>query len=228
MYVPAYINSEQHELFFCWYYFYFGMIFFPLAVTRWRKTQLSSEKSALFPYIIPIITTCCSIASCTSTQKLGYKLYQEARTHPELLVPKGENVQFKSRPTWFHHKSLGTQTKCEGIRKTEQAKSYVHIGKHIGRGLQTKEGNACAFLGMLVKSFYLQSAWHKSTCKGRRQTMTNELTQKLINQYLFLAVTEYQCFIPYLFSSLYKLVYFINLYLCSITIVIANCKDVFV
>ena len=167
------------------------MIFFSLAVTRWRKTQLSSEKSALFPYIIPIITTCCSIASCTSTQKLGYKLYQEARTHLELLVPKGENVQFKSRPTWFHHKSLGTQTKCEGIRKTEQAQSYVHIGKHIGRGLQTKEGNACAFLGMLVKSFYLQSAWHKSTCKGRRQTMTNELTQKLKNQYLFLAITEY-------------------------------------
>lgn len=203
------------------------MIFFSLAVTRWRKTQLSSEKSALFPYIIPIITTCCSIASCTSTQKLGYKLYQEARTHLEFLVPKGENVQFKSRPTWFHHKSLGTQTKCEGIRKTEQAKSFVHIGKHIGRGLRTKEGNACAFLGMLVKSFYLQSAWHKSTCKGsRRQTMTNELTQKLKNQYPFLA--EYQYFIPYLFSSLYKLVYFLNLYLCSITIVIANCKDVFV
>ena len=141
------------------------MIFFPLAVTRWRKTQLSSEKSALFPYIIPIITTCCSIASCTSTQKLGYKLYQEARTHLEFLVPKGENVQFKSRPTWFHHKSLGTQTKCEGIRKKEQDQSYVHIGKHNGRGLRRKEGNACAFLGMFVKSFYLHSAWQKSTCK---------------------------------------------------------------
>ena len=138
------------------------MILFPLVDTRWRKRQLSSEKSALFPYIISVITTCCSIASCTSTQKLGYKLYQEARTHLELLVPKGENVQFKSRPTWFHHKSLGTQTKCEGIRKSKQTQSYVHIGKLIGRGLQTKEGNACAFLAMFVKSFYLHSAWHKS------------------------------------------------------------------
>ena len=187
------------------------MIFFPLAVTRWRKTQLSSEKSALFPYIIPIITTCCSIASCTSTQKLGYKLYQEARTHLEFLVPKGENVQFKSRPTWFHHKSLGTQTKCEGIRKTEQAQSYVHIGKHIGRGLRTKEGNACAFLGMFVKSFYLHSAWQKSTCKGRRQTMwqMSWLKSLKINTY-FLLLLDINISYIHLFSSLCT--YFLNFY----------------